>query len=291
MQDVVATVNAKPITQNELDSTMQIYALEIHRKTRDQLSAEELEEVRSMAMEKLIARELIFQAALAEGIVATEDAVLEEERKLIEGYPSEDDFFAQLEKAGMDPAFYHRMIRQDLTVNLMTAEKLKQIPEAPDEKVEQIYRDYPGKMKLPAKARASHILVTPEEGEAERARERIEQIRERATVENFAQLAAENSDCPSAQAGGDLGFFSQGQMVESFEEAAFGQPLGELGPVVETPYGYHLILVHEREEETPLSLEEASDKIRRFLHEESGAKLLKDWVAQLRQDARIEILR
>lgn len=62
--------------------------------------------------------------------------------------------------------------------------------------------------------------------------------------ESFARLAAEYSQCPSGKrSGGDLGQLTRGKSYPAFEAAAFGQPVGEIGPVVETPAGLHLIRV------------------------------------------------
>lgn len=58
----------------------------------------------------------------------------------------------------------------------------------------------------------------------------------------FAALAREHSDCGSAQAGGDLGAFGRGQMVKGFEDVAFGLDVGDTSGVLETPFGFHIIL-------------------------------------------------
>jgi peptidyl-prolyl cis-trans isomerase C len=60
---------------------------------------------------------------------------------------------------------------------------------------------------------------------------------------DFAALAKENSDCPSGQKGGDLGEFTRGQMVKAFDDAAFSQEVGKVGPIIETPFGFHVIKV------------------------------------------------
>lgn len=97
--------------------------------------------------------------------------------------------------------------------------------------------------------RASHILLMYDgsaRSSATRSRDEamaeIQALAERiGGGEDFAELAAEMSDCPSGKRGGDLGTFGRGQMVREFEEAAFGLGVGETSEVVETDFGYHLI--------------------------------------------------
>ena len=97
--------------------------------------------------------------------------------------------------------------------------------------------------------RASHILLMFEgsaSSSATRSKEEAAtQIGElRAQIEggaNFADVARDNSDCPSGAQGGDLGMFGHGQMVPEFEAATFAMNIGDLSDVVETDFGYHLI--------------------------------------------------
>lgn len=88
--------------------------------------------------------------------------------------------------------------------------------------------------------KASHILVKTEE-EAINLKERI------LAGEAFETIAAENSACPSSRNGGDLGFFGRGQMVKEFENAAFDLNVGEISDPVRTNFGWHLILVTDKE--------------------------------------------
>ena len=79
------------------------------------------------------------------------------------------------------------------------------------------------------------------------AKAKIDALRERILKgEDFAKLAKENSDCPSGAQGGSLGEFGKGAMVPEFEKAAFTQKVGEVGEPVKTQFGWHLVLVTDR---------------------------------------------
>ncbi len=114
--------------------------------------------------------------------------------------------------------------------------------------------DHPDASRIAAR----HILVA-HEGAARRpphvqrdiaaARSRAEDLRERLEAgESFEELASDESDCSSADEGGFLGAFGQGAMHPDFETAAFALPVGDVSGVVETPFGFHLILREPLEE-------------------------------------------
>ncbi|HPB10917.1 MAG TPA: peptidylprolyl isomerase [Kiritimatiellia bacterium] len=63
---------------------------------------------------------------------------------------------------------------------------------------------------------------------------------------DFADTARTVSQCPSAKNGGDLGEFTRGKMLKDFEQAAFTQEIGVIGPVIETRFGYHVLKVTAR---------------------------------------------
>lgn len=83
--------------------------------------------------------------------------------------------------------------------------------------------------------RASHILVDNEE-HAKQIKLDLER-----TDKSFAELAEEKSTGPSANNGGDLGWFGRGKMVPAFEKAAFKLDEGEVSDPVETEFGWHII--------------------------------------------------
>ncbi|MEJ2584002.1 MAG: SurA N-terminal domain-containing protein [Robiginitalea sp.] len=112
--------------------------------------------------------------------------------------------------------------------------------------------------KANGSVKASHILITykgaeranpqitrtKEEAE-ERARELLREAQKEGT--EFAQLARENSDGPSAPRGGDLGYFQEGIMTQKFNDFAFDNPVGTIG-LVETEFGYHIVKIDDKQD-------------------------------------------
>ena len=90
-----------------------------------------------------------------------------------------------------------------------------------------------------AQATARHILVSTE-AKCNELKTAIE------GGADFAQVARENSTCPSSRQGGDLGTFGPGQMVKEFDSVGVSAPLNEVQGPVKTQFGYHLLEVPSR---------------------------------------------
>ena len=111
--------------------------------------------------------------------------------------------------------------------------------------------------------RASHILINaPKDApavEREKAKARAQQLlaEVRKAPGEFVELAKKNSqDQGSAAAGGDLDFFARGAMVKPFEDAAFAMKKGDISDVVESDFGYHIIMLTDIKAPPQRSFEE-----------------------------------
>lgn len=290
MPDAIALVNGQPLTRRDLDNAIQGFALQQQRKTMDQLSAGELRQATELALEQLLARQLLYHEALAHGVVASAAAVEAEQERLIANFPTPEEFFATLEKAGISATDYFRMLRQDLTVNLFSEQQLGEAPVPSAAELEQVWREQADNLRQPPRVHAAHLLVRDPGGRSAAARERCAGFAASADRENFSRLAREHSDCPSASAGGDLGWFAPGTMAAEFEQLAFTLPVGDIGGPVATQFGWHLVMVLEREEGRVLTREEAEPRLQRLLGTRWRARALKEWVARLAGKADIRLL-
>jgi parvulin-like peptidyl-prolyl isomerase len=139
--------------------------------------------------------------------------------------------------------------------------------------------------------RARHILLTvpadAKPAQRDSVKRRIEQIRAQAAGgADFAQLAQQNSADPSAQQGGDLGWFSRGRMVPAFEQAAFALQPGQISPVVESPFGYHVIKLEERRQ---TEMGEQKERFRAYLVQKRQSDGVETYVKGLSDAAGVKV--
>ncbi len=178
---------------------------------------------------------------------------------------------------------YEPQVRRqiDLVTDLVLEQELldrylaKQITEAA---VRARYEKLAAEVAGTEQIRARHILLRSED----QARDVIRSL---GAGRPFEQLARESSVDPTADTGGDLGYFTHGEMAEPFSDAAFRLQPGQFtrNPV-QTEFGWHVILVEDRRPAVPPPLSQVRDQIRNLL----TAELRKEYVESLRQKATVE---
>jgi peptidyl-prolyl cis-trans isomerase C len=142
----------------------------------------------------------------------------------------------------------------------------------------RVYDEKIASLKPEQEVHAKHILVATKE-EAEEIAKRLKD------GEDFAELAEDESKDTNAK-GGDLGFFSRGQMLKPFEDAAFALDVGEISDPVKTQFGWHIIKVVEKRDQEPPSFDDVKEAILAQLVAQKAQAV----VTALRDSAKIEII-
>ncbi len=136
-----------------------------------------------------------------------------------------------------------------------------------EDQLKEYYEDNLDTFKEKKQVKARHILFMLAENASKEDEEKIRQkatsvLQQARAGANFAELAKKNTEDPSGKEnGGDLGYFSQGQMVKPFEDGAFKLKKEEISDLVRTAFGYHIIKVEDVKEAKTKSLEEARGQI------------------------------
>src|SRR5262249_7905072 len=151
------------------------------------------------------------------------------------------------------------------------------------------------KMKQPERRHLRHILVKVEKSTSPADKEKAKSKAENVLVQikkggDFAKLAKENSDDPgSKDQGGDLNWIQKGQTVPPFEAAAWAlKAKNDLSPVVESPFGYHIIQLLDTQEARTMPYEEVRGGSGDYLKQQQGQEMVKAKIQALRVKAKVE---
>ncbi len=210
----------------------------------------------------------------------------ERKRQFVENLVLNDLLFAEAERQGYatDPEIERQVndTRRRLAVQRLMREYQKP-PEISDDEARRYYDENPT-LYSTTQIAASHILVK-DEAEARAIRAELERDPQR-----FAQLAREKSiDKSSAAKGGELGRFGQGRMVPDFERVAFALARGEISQPVKTQYGWHVILVTERQDGERKPFDQVKDQIKATLRNKALQESVQGRMEALKQQANLVI--
>lgn len=168
------------------------------------------------------------------------------------------------------------------------------VPEPTEEDCRRYYASNPGRMRTADSHELSHILIPAPPDDAEARAEARRAATElcttlRAQPRRFAELARERSRCPSREDGGHLGVIGRGQTAPEFERALSRLPVGEVPEhPVETRYGFHVVLIHARQEGRPLSFEECRERIAGYLREHVRRRAISQYIRVLAASHEVE---
>jgi peptidyl-prolyl cis-trans isomerase C len=147
-----------------------------------------------------------------------------------------------------------------------------------EDAAKKIYDEKIGQVKPEQEIHARHILVDTE-AEAKEIAERLKK------GEDFATVAKEKSKDANTE-GGDLGFFTRGQMLKPFEDAAFALEVGQISEPVQTQFGWHIIKVEEKRDQPLPTFDQVKEAIIAQLVQQKASEV----VTGLRDAAKIEVV-
>ena len=147
-----------------------------------------------------------------------------------------------------------------------------------EDAAKKIYDEKIATMKPQQEIHARHILVATED-EAKKVAERLK------NGEDFATVAKEVSKDAGAE-GGDLGFFTRGQMLKPFEDAAFALDVGQISAPVQTQFGWHIIKVEEKRDQPLPTFDQVKGTIMGQLVQQKAQEV----VGGLRDKAKIDVV-
>ncbi len=316
--DIVLKINDKSITRAEFND-------DFNRIKNAQLknAPKELQKDDSYAVIALkdrfvndvIVRSLLEQEFEKRKIEASEKEIKDKKAQIVAQFGSQEQFNNVLKENQIS----EQRLNSDLANEVKVAKLIESLgaKEATNAEVEKYYKQNKDQFFVPERVRASHILfdtnpeslrrkITEADKEAKlssaeidkKVKEEIarkeklaQEVRQKAlkNPKSFAELARQYSEDPgSAQNGGDLGFVTRTQVVKEFGDAAFGQKVGSISPVVKSQFGEHIILVVDKAKATTQSLATVKNDLKTYLTEQKKVQALQNLINGLKQNAKIE---
>ncbi len=290
---VAAVVNGDVVTLSELEERAGEY------QRAAQAQGLEREKARSKALQAA------FDQIVAEKLFAGQAAVLQLEVTdaqvdgAIEDIKRRNRFDeAQLDEAlagqGLTREAFRKNVKRDLEIFQILNFKVKSRVKITDEDVKSYYQSHPKEFESEDQVRVRHIFLalSKSASPAEEARvlaEAQKVIKRVQAGEDFAKVAREVSQGPSASDGGDLGWLKRGVVQPELERVAFSLAPRRISPPVKTRAGFHILEVEERRAGQARPFDEVKEEIRDRLVNEQIENYKSQYVAELKKDAVIDV--
>lgn len=320
LSKAIIKVNGQAITQSQFDTLLNEEAsnsmfAQMGMDVKNDKTGFLYLMMKEKIVNELIIKSLIDQEVEKRNIKVTKEDTDKELKSLIDKIGSKEKFDEILKQNKISSA----KLKKDLTEEVKVKKLITSISSVKitDADAKKFYKQNLSKFKYPDKVRASHILIAanPEEirqritadptnrnlskaeiqamidkemkTKLEKAKNILAEVKK--APDSFSTIAIENSDdTASAKQGGDLGFFAKQEMVEPFAKVAFNQKPNTISDIVQSPYGYHIILVKDRKKAGLEPFEKVKPEVISYLENQEQVKVMDNLINSLKNQAKIE---
>lgn len=317
----LAIVNGEAIMYSEYQKTADP-VIEQYKQAAPaaEQTPEKLKEFKQKLLDQMIDDKVLKQEAKNRKIKVTKRETEEGIAQVKKRFPSDAEFQAELKKENLTMAQFEKRIEEQMSVMKLIEQEIKaKTPPPTDQEVRAYFDQIQSKMNgkdlgldkkdeeeignlakylsrsTAEQVRARHILVAVDKNasmnDKAEALKKIKKVQqELKSGGDFEELAKKYSDDPgSKNRGGDLGFFSKGDMVPEFEKAAFSLGVGEVSEPVQTDFGYHIIKVEEKRAARKLTYDDVKNDLKELLYQKNAQKRYEAWLKDLRAKANIKV--
>jgi len=292
LPEIIARVNSEVINKTDLENAVK----GLEGRAGGPVPADQRDRVYRGVLDDLISYRLLVQEVKTRKIVVPDGEIDAQVAQIRAQFQTDQQFQQALAMRKTTLAAVRDDARSEIGVDKLVESEIGTKIGVKPEAITDFYQKNPDKFQQGARVKASHILISiPENADAATklvAKTKAEAVlKDLKAGKDFAAAAKESSQDPgSAPNGGDLGFFEPGQMVPPFEQAAFALKPGEMSGLVESPFGFHIIKVAEKQASRVIPIEEAMPQIEQYLTGQNRQTLTVAFVNTLKAKATIDIL-
>lgn len=245
-------------------------------------SKPESKELRKVFLDQMIDQKILSKEARRLGIRVTPEELNQALLDIRKDYPAEG-FGEALGSKGMSLEELKAYLEEKLLAEKMVRSMRQYHGKIEEMEAREFYEANRPLFRIPRRVRVRQIVVAD-------GNEAILIQKQLKKGEDFEKLAREKSIGPERMKGGDLGYFSEGEMPAEFD-VVFSMERGAISEVIKSPYGYHLFKVEERVEAREIPFEEAKKSIMEKLEQVRGEEEYQRWLRELREKATVKVNR
>jgi peptidyl-prolyl cis-trans isomerase SurA len=293
---IIAYVNDDIITLSELNERTNAFVAARRQNPFLREEEQSLEKIRRNILDVLINERLAAQEISRLKISVTDEELDEAIGSIMqENRLTQETLEAELRKEGMTVEDLRQQIKKSMEQTKLVNREVKSKTVITDEMIKAYYENHIEEFESKERYRIQDIYLpfnptdTPEERTHLRnvAQHILEQLRKEG---DFSLLAKLYSQGPGAEAGGDLGFFSRGELEPVLEAAIEALKPGEVSPDIETTRGIHIIKLIEVEKAPAKPLDEVEETIRNLLYGREVDFRYREWLSGLRERSYVRIV-
>jgi peptidyl-prolyl cis-trans isomerase C len=290
---VAATVNGYEIKESKLQKALESNLKAKGTNVGSIRDPKRYKQLREEVLDVLIGQKLLWLSAKKDGLLISDEKVNKLYASYQGQYAGESDFLEKMKLEGYTEKSYRQELRQQLSAKKWLHKNVISKLKVNNDEIRDFYNKNEHRFKIPEQVHALHILIKIDKKSSNKDKKKAKKLllsikKKLKAGENFAALAKKHSEGPSAPKGGDLGFFSAGQMVKPFEVAAFKLKAGKVSDVVETQFGYHIIKMVEKKLASKVEQKDVAKRISQHLMKIKSEAALKETISKLMLKAKIE---
>lgn len=291
VDEIVAKVNDDIVTKSDLETEEQGALQELYRRFSGTELDKQVAEAKKEMLRHLVDRRVLIQrAAHIFDMTKMQEFYIESFRDQ-QNIKSDKDLEKLLADQGMTLAdLKTRLVEEFAPQQVIRAEVAERIA-VPEKDARAYYAAHAADFDVPAQATVREIVIKASDSDRESKRQAAEAVRAKVAEAgtDFAAVAADVSDAGTKKAGGLLGTVKKGDLAEALEKAAFTVPVGEVSPVIEAGYGFHILKIEARTDEAMKPFDDVQAEIETKIQNERFAVEYKNYMKKAWTEATIWI--
>lgn len=276
---VVAKVGSRTITDQDLEMEFKHYKV-VFRLDKPE-ARDKADKLRKSLLSRIVDNVILEMEADRLGVTVT-PGELDVEVKTLLGEYDEPGLNQTLTRNQMKLDVWRKLLERNLRIKRLIENEVESKINVTDAEVREYYDKNAEDFKLPERLRVLQIMVK-DEADAVNVRKKL------MAKADFGTMAKERSQSPDAAQGGDLGFYSKGQLPPEFENAVFNLKEGDISDVVRSIYGLHIFKVVKKEKPRDMTFAEASEKILDILKTNKRDEEFAGWLAKVKSGVPVTI--